>query len=330
MVRMPEAERSEASAPGPAAAEGAQPVVAVVDDDEAVRTLVARVLTGYEVHTFDRPQAALRAFAGGLKPKLIISDVQMPGMNGFELHSEVRRMAPLRGVPFVYLTAMDDRSSLRRGMVQGADDYLTKPFTSEELRAAVAVRLKRHESLTDPATTELALAVTSLGGLSLAVGDDRLMWEARRVVTLLLFLLDNGGGASVAAVRRELWAGASADNHLHVLVARLRKTLGQHGRVGVADEHVWSEMRVPVRWDVADFEAAATRAEDGEASSIEAAIAAYGGEFLSGFDGPWVEARRAELEGRYIDLLEAAIEAAPGGSGRRRARERFEAYLDLD
>ena len=304
-----------------------RPLVAVVDDDEAIRTLVERVLTAYDVHTFDRPQAALEVFASGLKPRLIISDIQMPGMDGFELHAEVRRMAPLRGVPFVYLTAMDDRDSLRRGMVQGADDYLTKPFTPSELRQAVATRLARLETLNDPLVTNLD--VTTLGGLVLAAGDVRLSWEARKVVTLLAYLLDHGGRAPVSAVRRDLWSGASADNHLHVLVSRLRKTLGDHGRAGVADDKVWLELRLPARWDVAAFEAAAERADDGERSAIEAAIAAYGGEFLVGFDGPWVETRRSELEGRYLDLLEAAIEAAPDGPERQRAGARFEAYLDL-
>ncbi len=304
-----------------------RPLIAVVDDDEAVRTLVARVLTAYDVRTFERPQVALKAFAAGVRPRLIISDIQMPGMDGFELHAEVRRMAPLRGVPFVYLTAMDDRGSLRRGMVQGADDYLTKPFTPAELRQAVAIRLARLETLTDPAAA--SFDITSLGGLALAVGNKRLTWEARKVVTLLTFLLDHRGRASVNAVRHGLWSGVSADNHLHVLVSRLRKTLGEHGRAGVADDHVWLELDLPARWDVSAFEAAAERAQDGGRDAIEAAIEAYGGEFLADFEGPWVEARRSELEGRYLDLLEAAIEAAPAGPERKRATIRFEGFLDL-
>ncbi len=308
-------------------AAGGLALVAVVDDDEAVRTLVARVLTGYDVRTFDRPQAALRAFADGVRPQLIVSDVQMPGMNGFELHAEVRRIAPLRSVPFVYLTAMADRDSLRRGMVQGADDYLTKPFTPDELRQAVAVRLARLETLSDPVAARFE--IISLGGLALAVGGTRLSWEARKVVTLLLFLLDRGGRAPASAVRRELWSGPSGDNHLHVLVSRLRKTLLEHGRAGVADDHAWLELDLPVRWDVTAFEAAADNAAVGGREAIEAAIATYGGEFLAGFEGPWVEARRAELESRYLDLLEAAVDAAPEGPERRRASMRFADYLDL-
>lgn len=318
---------SPGSANGAAAVGVEKALVAVVDDDQAVLTLVERVLTAYDVRTFLRPQAALRAFEAGLRPKLIVSDVQMPGMSGFELHAEVRRMAPLRGVPFVYLTAMDDHDSLRRGMGQGADDYLTKPFTPEELRQAVAVRLARHAALASGAPARLE--VTTMGGLALILGAERLSWEARKVVLLLAYLLDHGGSAGVDAVRRDLWVGPVADNHLHVLVSRLRKTLGEHGRAGVADDQVWLEISPEVRWDVAAFEAAAERAEDGGPGEIEAAIAAYGGELFGGFDGPWVETRRAELEARYVDLLEEAAERAPDGPERQRARARFEAFLDL-
>ncbi len=327
MGTMPNDDRPTAVATSAVDTDAPRTVVAVVDDDAAVLTLVERILADYEIRAFDRPQAALRAFADGVKPDLILADVQMPVMDGFELHAEVRRIAPLRGVPFMYLTAMDDRESLRRGMVQGADDYLTKPFSADELREAVAVRLARQASLNDPSASELI--VTSLGGLALAAGESRLTWEARKVVMLLVYLLEHGGRATVAAVRRDLWSGPSADNHLHVLVSRLRKTLADHGRAGVASEHVWLQIDLPVRWDVRSFEAAAERAEDGDRAALEAAIAAYGGEFLAGFDGPWAETRRAELEGRYIDLLEAAVEAAPDGPERRRAQARFEAFLDL-
>ena len=204
-----------------AALVGAEPpVVAVIDDDAAVRTLVERVLTGYDVHSIGRPREALAAFASGLRPQLIVSDVQMPGMSGFELHAEVRRLPALRSVPFVYLTALDDHGSLRRGMDQGADDYLTKPFTPDELRQAVAVRLERQVSLSR--SPPAWIAVTTLGGAAIDVLDVRLSYEARRVVVLLAFLLDHDLRAGVEQVRRGLWSESVADNHLHVLVNRLR------------------------------------------------------------------------------------------------------------
>jgi DNA-binding response OmpR family regulator len=123
------------------------PLLLAVDDDEAVLALVASVLAAYRVVTFARPDEALAALRGGLRPSLILSDVQMPGMSGFELHVELRRLAPLRSVPFLYLTALDRRDDVRRGMELGADDYLTKPFHPDELREAVRVRLERSRAL---------------------------------------------------------------------------------------------------------------------------------------------------------------------------------------
>lgn len=317
------------SAPLPAPVHAARCRVAVIDDDAAVLTLVRRVLDGYDVVEFERPEAALRAFADGLRPQLVISDVQMPGMSGFDLHEAVRRIAPLRSVPFVYLTALADRDSLRRGMGQGADDYLTKPFTSSDLREAVAARLERHRALAD-APAPAALHVVTMGGLSLALGDERLSWEARKVVELLAFLLDADGTVPVAVARQELWYGPSADNHLHVLVSRLRKTLGPAGRVAVADERLALDLDVPVRFDVASFEAAADlAAATGRTAEIEAAVAAYGGELLAGFDSPWADTRRAELEERYSGLLEAATLAATDAATRERAQARLDAYYDL-
>jgi len=306
----------------------ARPLVVVVDDEEAIGTLVARVLSAYEVRVFDRPQQALRVLRDGLRPDVIVSDVQMPGMSGFALHAEVRRMAPLRGVPFVYLTALDDRGSLRHGMGLGADDYLTKPFTPDELRQAVAVRLERRAVLT--AAPSPLLELTTLGGVALLANGTRLSWEARKVVELLAYLLDHGNEAGVDQVRRALWGSRIADNHLHVLVSRLRKTLAGHGRVGVANDQVWLELEHVIRWDVERFEraCAAAEAEGAGALEVEVALASYGGSFLADYDGPWVEARRAGLEGRFVALLELAIACAETDADRRRAEARLSTYLN--
>ena len=74
-----------------------------------------------------------------LKPSLIISDVSMLGMNGFELLAAVRANKALAILPFMLLTALDDRASMRRSMTAGDDDYLSKPLTRNELLDAVNV-----------------------------------------------------------------------------------------------------------------------------------------------------------------------------------------------
>src|SRR5262249_58133528 len=81
-------------------------------------------------------------------PDLILCDVMMPEMDGFAVLEALRSEPRFAEIPFIFLTALDDRSSMRRGMNLGADDYLPKPFTRNELLEAVNSRLKKFETLT--------------------------------------------------------------------------------------------------------------------------------------------------------------------------------------
>lgn len=295
-----------------------------VDDDDAIRTLVRHVLSGYEVVDFDRPDAALAAVRGGLVPDLVLSDVQMPVMSGFELHVELRRLPQLRAVPFVYLTALDRRDDMRRGMGLGADDYLTKPFRPEELREAVEVRLSRHRSVQGALDAPVGLVLTTLGGLSLMRGEQRLTWEAKRVVLLLAYALEHEAPVGVARVRADLLEAGAAPNLIHVLTSRLRKTLGDLGTVAVVDEALVLTLHAEVAWDAATFERLGDRAlRGGESDALESALALYGGPSLTPFDGPWVDAHRARLEDLQLALLEAAVDAAPDDARRRLAEARL-------
>jgi two-component SAPR family response regulator len=304
-------------------------IIAVVDDDDSVLALVGSVLSAYHVVTFDRPQRAIDALRGGLRPDLIVSDVLMPAMTGFEMHEALRDLAPIRSVPFIYLTSMSDRDHIRRGMLQGADDYLTKPFTPAELREVVRVRLERTGTLRQVESDELL--ITSLGGLGVSYGGERLHWEARKAVELLLYLLDADGRAGVHELRSELWWGATADNHLHVLVSRLRKMLGAVGAVTLQGDELVLGFDGRVRWDAVTFREAAERALKGDGgAAVEQALRLYGGAFLAGFDSPWSERVQAQLEETYLELLGVAVERAEGDAERQRSQDRLDAYLDLD
>ena len=318
-----------ASASGAAGAVDDRPLIVAVDDDDAVLTLVQRVLSAYRVVAFDRPDAALAALRGDLRPDLVLSDVQMPGMSGFELHVELRRLAPMRSVPFVYLTALDRRDDVRRGMGLGADDYLTKPFHPDELRDAIATRLVRRQALRGAEPAPRGLVLTTLGGLSLLHGERRLTWEAKRVVLLLAYLLEEGGEVSAQRVRADLLELGGNPNHLHVLANRLRRTLGELGSVSVVDDQVRLALATEVAWDAATFGRVGRRAlEAGDDAAVEAAIALYAGPSLATFDGTWVEAHRGALEDLHLGLLEAAVERAPNDLARQRAEQRLEAAFE--
>jgi CheY-like chemotaxis protein len=121
--------------------------ILVIEDEFAVRqTLVDLLeLNGHSV---------LAAADGieGLKlaerrPDLILCDIQMPGMDGFEVVSAIQALPNCRGIPFIFLTARAGRGDQRRGMALGADDYITKPFTERDIIDAITARLRRQQPL---------------------------------------------------------------------------------------------------------------------------------------------------------------------------------------
>jgi two-component system OmpR family response regulator len=114
----------------------------VVDDEEALVDMLRDALrfAGYEVHTASRGFDALRA-AAELDPDLLVLDVNLPDIDGFEICRRLR--ADGSQVPVVFLTARDDRDDLRTGFTRGGDDYLTKPFSLEELDLRIRAILRR-------------------------------------------------------------------------------------------------------------------------------------------------------------------------------------------
>ena len=118
--------------------------VLVVEDDDAIRNNVARILRleGYEVSVATNGIEGLER-AQAVRPDIVISDVNMPGMDGFALVEALRADPSFATTVVMLLTALDDRASMRRGMGSGADDYLGKPFTRVELLDALDALLRK-------------------------------------------------------------------------------------------------------------------------------------------------------------------------------------------
>jgi two-component system sensor histidine kinase/response regulator len=122
--------------------------VLVIDDVDDVRQAVVKTLQhfGFATREARNGRAGIQ-MALADAPDLIICDVRMPEMDGYKTLTAIRDIPAIANIPFIFLTAAMDKSDVRRGMLSGADDYLTKPFTPEELFEAVATRLARQTEL---------------------------------------------------------------------------------------------------------------------------------------------------------------------------------------
>ena len=116
-----------------------------VEDNEDLRDNAALVLEleGYQVQVARDGREALDILDQGFVPSLIVSDIMMPRMDGYEFFEAVRQQAHLKAVPFIFLTARGSRQDISLGRVLGADDYLVKPFDPEEFLIAVQSKLQR-------------------------------------------------------------------------------------------------------------------------------------------------------------------------------------------
>jgi len=130
----------------------AKSIILIVDDTETGREILEALLQSstYQLaFASNGPEALLKAEA--LTPDLILLDVMMPGMDGFEVCRRLRSNPRLAEIPIILVTALDDRQSRLQGIEAGADDFVTKPFDHAELRARVRTitRLNRYRRLLD-------------------------------------------------------------------------------------------------------------------------------------------------------------------------------------
>ena len=122
--------------------------ILIIEDNEDVRENTADLLklAHYNVCTSADGASGIQK-ARSFIPDLIICDIMMPGLDGYQVLEALQANIKTAGIPFVFLSAKADKSDVRKGMNLGADDYLTKPFEEHELLEAINSRLKRHEFL---------------------------------------------------------------------------------------------------------------------------------------------------------------------------------------
>jgi len=137
--------------------------ILIVEDEISIRENIDEILTLKKFNTITAKDGS-EGFILALKhtPDLIISDISMPIMDGWELLENVRKHGEIGNIPFLFLSAKADRSDQRKGMDMGADDYLVKPFGMIELVNAINARFARQQQFVNELNERVAQIVKQL------------------------------------------------------------------------------------------------------------------------------------------------------------------------
>jgi two-component system response regulator MprA len=200
--------------------------VLVVDDDPHIRASLRRTLgfEGYEVREAADGIGALAAVAQE-RPELVILDLMLPGMDGVEV---CRRLRQIDDVPVLMLTALEKTPDRVKGLDAGADDYLVKPFATDELLARLRALLRRRTQGEEPRIHRVADLVVDERSVRVERGD-RVIELTPREYELLRFLITHAGHVVPHAdLQAAVW-GYQDSRVLEVYVGYLRAKLEAGG-----------------------------------------------------------------------------------------------------
>lgn len=252
--------------------------ILVIEDIYYLRNDVVEMLQfeGYKVHGAENGKIGLE-MAREIHPDLIICDIMMPELNGYQVFESLRtdEDRSLAGIPFIFLTAKTDRIDIRKGMGLGADDYLTKPFLSGELLQTVEARLNNKKIQNDLFEERLNFLRQNIA--------TALPHELRTPLNTIIGFSDmlsiEAGNLKPDQIAE--WAGHinSASLRLYRLIenylayVRLEAIISDDNRRAVAHEHVTKNVQTVIQYQ-ADYLAQKAHRESDLVTHINAPVAA--------------------------------------------------------
>ena len=219
--------------------------ILVVDDERQIIRMLRASLqsSGYEVLTANNGIEGLERFESG-RPDLIITDLAMPEMNGLELTQAVRR---LDRTPIIVLSVRDTDVMKVKALDEGADDYLTKPFSMPELMARIRAQFRRIATeKPEQMRFEVGDFVIDADAHTVSVRGQALHLTPKEFDLLLLFARSPGRVLTHKVLLRAIWGPAGDDQpeYLRVLIAGLRKKIEK----GEGQRYIQSEPWVGYRF----------------------------------------------------------------------------------
>ncbi len=207
--------------------------ILVIDDDARIVSLLRRALSyeGYLVRTAVTATTGL-ASARDEPPNLVVLDLMLPDLDGYEV---CRRLRAAGDVPVLMLTARDDVDDRVRGLDEGADDYLVKPFALQELLARVCVLLRRSQAQADLPVYRFEDLVLDTATREASRGGRLIQLSTKEYQLLLLFLRHPRQVLTRDLIMDQVWGYdySGESNVLEVYVGYLRQKLEAGGETRV-------------------------------------------------------------------------------------------------
>ena len=203
--------------------------VLIIDDDKELCTLIKRSIQSERIDAdfCNTGKEGLRKLKG-TEYQLVILDVMMPGMDGFETLEEIRKESSL---PILMFTSKNDSVSKVRGLRMGADDYLTKPFDMDELIARIVSLIRRYTSFNqqDKALQQLAFdgLIIDLENRSAATENGTFELPPKEFDLLLFCAKNQGKILTKQQIYEEVWGKEYFydDSNIMAIISRLRRKL---------------------------------------------------------------------------------------------------------
>jgi two-component system, OmpR family, KDP operon response regulator KdpE len=199
--------------------------ILIVDDEPSILATMAPLLRarGYDVSTATSGHAALEA-VDRQPPQLVILDLGLPDLDGIEV---ARRLREGRAIPILVLSARGAEQDKVAALDAGADDYVTKPFGSEELLARVRAALRRSDGTAPAGVIKRGDLTIDVDRRKVVRGRDELRLTPKELELLLFFAQHAGRVLTHRAILKAIWGANAVDQpeHLRVLVNSLRRKL---------------------------------------------------------------------------------------------------------
>ena len=216
--------------------------ILLVEDDKTLNFIIKDNLeqAGYVVTSAEDGDAAIKLFSSG-KFNLCLLDVMLPKKDGFTLAKEIREMDD--HVPIIFLTARSMTEDRITGLTIGGDDYLTKPFSMEELLLKIRIFLKRSMGVTDSSTEKSYYKVGHFNfyfeSLVLETNEEKKTLTYKEAELLRYFCDNPNKVLSRSDILKHVWGSDDyyLGRSLDVFISRLRKYLGNDENIKILNLH---------------------------------------------------------------------------------------------